>query len=156
MMKFFSLIISHLCLAVLMTSCVGSRPGGVLISPIKGIWKPQWSEADLSRNIVVRKLRVTPETSHHIIRIINTEKPHVHKYHDLTVFIFKGRAIIHLNKKNFIAKAGDIIEIPRGTIHWAENLDRHGSQVYAIFNPPYDGKDHHLVYVSHGNSGTDE
>ena len=95
--------------------------------------------------MVVRRLRVTPETSHHIIRLKNAEKPHIHKHHDLTVFVLEGTAVIHFDNKNLIAKAGDVIEIPRGVVHWAENLDRRGSQVYAIFNPPYEGKDYHPV-----------
>ena len=146
-MKILSQSIIYLCFLFLFSSCVGSRKG-VLISPEKGIWEPSWSADELSKEIVIRHLGVTPETSHHIIRLKTAEKPHIHKHHDLTVFVLQGKALIHFGEQQLLAKTGDVIEIPRGIVHWAENLDKRGSQVYAVFNPPYDGKDYYPISPS--------
>ena len=146
-MKIFRSALSCLLPVILITSCVHSR-NAVVISPVEGVWQPNWNHDELSKDLAIRNLRFTSETSHHIIRLKTSERPHVHRNHDLTVFVLKGKAIMHLNDRNIVVNAGDVIEIPRGFVHWAENLDRTGSHVYAIFNPPYDGKDHHPVAPS--------
>ena len=150
-MKIISQTLVYLCILFLVTSCIGSRKG-IVISPEKGIWEPSWTKEELLQNIVVRSLQVTPETSHHIIRLKTAEKPHIHNHHDLTVFVLQGKAIIHFSNQDLLVNAGDVIEIPRGIVHWAENLDKRGSQVYAVFNPPYHGKDHHPVSLSFDES----
>lgn len=131
-------------LSVIFSGCVQLQNGSVF-TPKEGLWQPKWSENELAQEIVVRNLRFTPETSHHIIRLITTERPHIHKDHDLTVFVLKGKALMHLGEERLVINAGDVIEILRGLVHWAENLENGGSEVYAIFNPPYYGKDHHPV-----------
>ena len=126
------------------SGCIQLQNGSVF-SPVEGLWQPKWSKNELAQEIVVRNLRFTPETSHHIIRLITAERPHIHRNHDLTVFVLKGKALMHLGEERLVVNAGDVIEIPRGIVHWAENLENGGSEVYAIFNPPYYGKDHHPV-----------
>ena len=144
-------IVRHLLIfllpIILITGCIHSRDA-VVISPIGGIRQPNWSVEELSKDMAINNLRLTSETSHHIIRLKSAEIPHIHRTHDLTVFVLKGKAVMHLNNRQLLVKAGDVIEIPRGFVHWAENIDPDGSEVYAIFNPPYHGNDHHPISKS--------
>lgn len=104
-----------------------------------------WTAEERARGMAVRSLKVTQETSHHLIRLRTAEPPHTHEFHDLTVYVLQGRAMVHLAGQTILVRPGDVIEIPRGVIHWAENLGPGDSLVYAIFNPPFDGKDRKLV-----------
>ena len=95
--------------------------------------------------MAIRNLWKTEDASAHIIRLRTAEKPHVHEHHDLTVFVLSGSARVFLDGKFILSHAGDVIEIPRGTLHWAENLDKDASEVYAVFTPTYDGQDSRMI-----------
>lgn len=123
--------------------CASSR--GLRITPDKTWAGADWNEEEKTREVAVRNLWQTSEASAHRIRLVTAEKPHVHDHHDLTVFVLKGRARVFLDGRFVIAQAGDVVEIPRGTLHWARNLEKWPSEVYAVFTPAYDGKDMRIV-----------
>ena len=104
----------------------------------------QWTPDELSRDVAVKNLGATPEASFHFVRLKGAEKPHFHDRHDLTVFIFSGLSRVHFKDRTVIMGPGHLIEIPRGAWHWAENLGQEPTQAYAIFIPPFDGKDRRL------------
>ena len=81
------------------------------------------------------------EASFHYIRLWTKEKPHRHETHKLIVFMLSGQAEIHFGDKTYPIEKGDMMEIPKGAVHWAENKGSGPAEVYAIFMPPYDGKD---------------
>lgn len=114
---------------------------GRLVQPGQVTSSVEWVEAETKSDIAIRKLRETPEASFQIVRLNTAEKPHVHQRHDLTVFILRGRALMHLDNKEIPVRAGDVIDIPRGIPHWVENKSKAPSEVYAIFTPAFDGKD---------------
>lgn len=122
------------------SGCRASAARGSVVTPREAL-KINWSAEDLQKPIAVRFLRKTPQASFHIIRLKGAEKPHRHVVHDLSVFMISGRARVHLGKLTYEMRAGDVAEIPQGTLHWAESLASEGSEVYAVFTPPYDGKD---------------
>ena len=132
--------------AAVSASC--AKSSGVIFSP-DGISSPVvWSREEMEKEIAQRQVSKTQNVSHHVIRLRTHEQPHAHDRHDLTVFQLSGKARIHLNGKSYITKPGDVMAIPRGTVHWAENLDPQSSEVYAVFVPPYDGKDSRTVEAS--------
>ena len=104
----------------------------------------QWSPDELARDVAVKKLGGTAEASFHFVHLKGAEPPHVHDRHDLTVFIFSGTSIVHFQDCTVSMGPGDLIDIPRGIWHWAENLGKDPTQAYAIFTPPFDGKDRRL------------
>ena len=104
----------------------------------------QWTADELSRDIVVKTLRTTPEASFHLIRLKGAEPPHVHDRHDLTVFIFSGTSVVHFKDRAVSIRPGELIDIPRGVWHWAENIGQDPTHAYAVFTPPFDGKDRRL------------
>lgn len=130
---FLSLLIFSSCQAARggrILSLGGSRPHGA------------WTEEERGRVLAIQTLRQTREASFHLVRIRGAEKPHVHDRHDLVVFILKGKALIHLGDETGEVGPADVIEIPRGTLHWAETVGGRTAEAYIVFTPPFDGKDH--------------
>ena len=104
----------------------------------------QWSADELARDVTVKNLGATAQASFHFVRLKMAEAPHVHDRHDLTVFIFSGTSVVHFKDRTVAMAPGDLLEIPRGVWHWAENLGQDPTHAYAIFSPPFDGKDRRL------------
>jgi mannose-6-phosphate isomerase-like protein (cupin superfamily) len=130
-----------LAAVVLLAACAAGAPArGRLVLPEAGE-QPAWTAEELAKPIAVRRLRATAEVSANLIRLRDAEKPHIHQAHDLVVVMLSGGGVLHLGDRAIPVKPGDVMEIPRGTMHWAENTDPAGSEVYALFSPPYDGKD---------------
>ena len=111
----------------------------------------RWTEEELVKDVAVRTLRVKKEVSFHAIRLRTAEQPHIHEVHDVTVIVRKGRARVHLGDEVREIERGDRIVIPRGTVHWAENLGPDACEVYAIFRPAYDGTDYVPLRLSNKN-----
>jgi mannose-6-phosphate isomerase-like protein (cupin superfamily) len=119
--------------------------GGAIVSPQKTILGIQWNREEMDRDMALRTIRITPEASFHLVRIRTAEKPHVHDFHDGTVFVLSGKLRVRLADRTVTVGPGDVIEIPRGVLHWAENLDQSASEAYVIYTPPYDGEDRRLI-----------
>ncbi len=109
------------------------------------IQDPDWPTWDRAKAVAIRTIWHDRAASHHLVRLAGSEKPHVHDAHDLTVFVLKGRVRVHLGDRSVVLKPGDVVQIPHGLRHWAQNIDSHASEAYVVFSPPYDGKDKRLV-----------
>ena len=131
------------CCAILMLSaCADSGSSrGRVVTPDNVTAQVAWTPEELAKPIAVRRLHATAEISVSLIRLKDAEKPHIHQPHDLGVVMLAGGGVLHLGDRAIPVKPGDVMEIPRGTVHWAENTDPAGSEVYALFSPPYDGLD---------------
>lgn len=115
-------------------------PEGVLREPG---WSAEEQAADLSKKLI----KNSPDSSSFWIRLKVSEKPHVHQDHDVTVVVLRGKSLMHLGLQVREIKEGDIIEIPRGIVHWAENKGPEPCLVYAVFTPVLEGKDYREVPV---------
>lgn len=128
--------------ALLLVGCSSAPEArGRVITPLPDPVDPLWTPAELEKPIAVRRLRETKETSVSLIRLAGSEQPHIHKDHDLVVVLLSGQARLHLGNRVIDVRPGDVMEIPRGVVHWAKNTGADASLVYAIFSPPYDGLD---------------
>tara|TARA_B100001971_G_C18247272_1_gene575292 strand:- start:349 stop:771 length:423 start_codon:yes stop_codon:yes gene_type:complete len=105
----------------------------------------QWSQDELTSDVAVKNLRATAEASFHLVRLKGAESPHIHDRHDLTVFILSGTSTVNFKDHAISMGPGDLIKIPRGVLHWAKNIGQDPTQAYAIFTPPFDGKDRRVV-----------
>jgi quercetin dioxygenase-like cupin family protein len=94
-----------------------------------------------AENLRVTNLGKGIETSHHVVQIRDREAPHVHKVHDLTVVVLKGSGTLWLNQKAVDLVKGDILFLPRDTVHYFINTAREPSVALAVFSPAFDGKD---------------
>jgi mannose-6-phosphate isomerase-like protein (cupin superfamily) len=128
-------------MTLLLAGC-GSTVGGRVISPESDVSDFAWTAEEMAKPIAVRRRHATAETSVSLIRLAGAEQPHIHKDHDLVVMLLSGSARLHLGQRIIDVRPGDVMEIPRGVVHWAENTGSSASEVYAIFSPPYDGQDH--------------
>ena len=128
--------------ALLSVGCSSSSSArGRVITTLPDPIDPLWTPAELEKQIAVRRLRATAEISVNLIRLAGAEQPHIHKDHDLVVVLLSGQARLHLGNRTVDVRPGDVMEIPRGVVHWAENTGPGASEVYAIFSPPFDGRD---------------
>jgi quercetin dioxygenase-like cupin family protein len=93
------------------------------------------------QNIRVVTLGKGKEMSHHLVQIRDREVPHVHKTHDLTVVMLKGKGYLMLEQKRIDLIRGDILFIPRGLVHYFINTFSEPSVGLAVFSPVFDGKD---------------
>ena len=93
------------------------------------------------RNIKVTTLGQGKGVSHHVVQIRDREVPHIHKEHDLTVVVLKGKGYLMLGTKRVELAKGDVLFIPRGTVHYFVNTFDQPSVALAAFSPPFDGKD---------------
>jgi mannose-6-phosphate isomerase-like protein (cupin superfamily) len=83
----------------------------------------------------------TEHSSIHLVQIRTTEKPHIHRIHDLFVVLQRGSGILHIGRETIPMGKGDSVLIPRGVVHFFENTGREVAVGLGIFTPPYDGKD---------------
>jgi mannose-6-phosphate isomerase-like protein (cupin superfamily) len=123
------------------TAASQSQARGRVITTLPEPVDPLWTADELAKPIAVRPLRRSAEVSVSLIRLAGAEQPHIHRNHDLVVMVLSGRARLHLGDRTVEVRPGDVMEIPRGAVHWAENTGPGASEVYAIFSPPYDGRD---------------
>jgi len=112
-----------------------------LIYPDKIYQHTEWTEDEIKKDISIRHLHRSSDSSTYLIRLKGKEFPHFHDYHDLTVAVISGTSVIHLEDHEVSLLPGDVVHIPKGTFHWAENTDPVASIVFAVFSPAFDGKD---------------
>jgi quercetin dioxygenase-like cupin family protein len=105
---------------------------------VRGI---SWTQDEMRQDVAVRTVSRLPQASAHLVRLAGSEKPHFHDRTDLIAFVLEGRVRAHLENRVVEAHAGDVVEIPRGTLHWMENADAQPSLAYVVFTPAFDGND---------------
>ena len=124
---------------------LGCSDESKVVLPTKEYKNIEWSSADKAKNIALKHLSRNEYSSSHLIRIKESEKPHYHDTHNLTVTVLEGDSIIHFKEHKVLLHKGDVVYIPKGTYHWAENIDSEASVVFATFSPAFNGKDKRLV-----------
>lgn len=91
--------------------------------------------------IVLKELARNSERSSHYVLMNGAEKPHYHDRHTVKTYLITGNGRLHLGDKVIALKPNETVEIPAGTLHWAENVGPGYSILSAEFSPPFDGKD---------------
>lgn len=76
-----------------------------------------------------------------VLEIDRNVKPHYHKTHSEHVVVLSGKGTMRLGETRMNVKAGDVIFIPKGTVHSVEVLDEAPLKVLSIQAPFFDGKD---------------
>ena len=138
-MFYFRAIAVWLSVLLLVTGCQTHEAR--IVMPDKTLTDIDWTIDEVSQPIAIRHLDRNTDTSTHVIRLAGNEFPHYHDYHDLIVHVLSGESAIHFQHHSVKLNAGDVLFIPRGSYHWAENLHPEASIVYAVFSPGFDGKD---------------
>jgi mannose-6-phosphate isomerase-like protein (cupin superfamily) len=86
-------------------------------------------------------------SSHHIVALRSREPIHRHDTHDLLVVTLEGHGSMLLGQEERAVGPRSIVYIPRGTVHAMRNLSDDVLYGYAVFTPPFDGKDRVPVSV---------
>ena len=81
------------------------------------------------------------EVSHHLVQIRDRELPHIHKSHDATVVMMKGRGYLVMDHQRIDLSADDVVFIPRGVVHYYVNTSSEPTVVFVVYSPPFDGTD---------------
>jgi mannose-6-phosphate isomerase-like protein (cupin superfamily) len=141
----------HLYSALIFFSILGCEDdrGAVVLTPAGITKRIAWDDKELAKEIAVKTLRKTEAASFHVVRIVTAENPHVHDRSDLSVFVLSGRVRMRLGAHTVEIEAGDVIDIPRGVPHWAENIADQPSEAYVIFMPPFNPKDYRATGAKH-------
>lgn len=92
-------------------------------------------------NIKVTTLGQGTTGSHHLVQIRDREAPHLHKAHDVTVTLLKGQGELILDQRRIALRAGDVVYIPRDIVHYFVNTASEPAVAFAVYSPPFDGKD---------------
>ena len=100
---------------------------------------------DAGKDFQVIELGRDAHSSHHLAWIVDREQPHRHDAHDLYVVILRGWGTMRLGAESRPVGPGSILYIPRGTPHAFVNQSGAPAASYAIYSPPYDGKDREPV-----------
>lgn len=79
------------------------------------------------------------------IVIKNEVKAHKHQYHSEHVYVMEGEAQMRLGEKIFKIKKGDLVFIPKNTIHSVKTTSKQPLKVISIQAPLFDGKDRIII-----------
>jgi mannose-6-phosphate isomerase-like protein (cupin superfamily) len=80
-------------------------------------------------------------TSQHLVAIRKAEVPHRHERHDLLVVMLRGYGSMNIAGQQKPVGEGSILYVPRGAVHAFRNESPEPAVSYAVYLPPFDGKD---------------
>lgn len=76
-----------------------------------------------------------------LLEIDRTVKPHLHRNHTEHVVVLSGKGTMKLGDNRLEIKAGDVIFIPKSTVHSVEVVGAIPLKVLSIQAPFFDGQD---------------
>lgn len=79
------------------------------------------------------------------IIIKNEVKLHKHEFHSEHVLVIDGEGQMHLGDKVFKIKKGDLVFIPKNTVHSVKTTSKQPLKVISIQAPLFDGKDRIII-----------
>jgi mannose-6-phosphate isomerase-like protein (cupin superfamily) len=79
------------------------------------------------------------------ILIKKAVKAHKHQYHSEQVIVLEGEAIMQLAEKSFAIKKGDVIFIPKNTVHAVKITSKIPLKIISVQAPHFDGSDRVFV-----------
>jgi mannose-6-phosphate isomerase-like protein (cupin superfamily) len=94
-----------------------------------------------NENVKIMTLGQGQTMSHHMVQIRDGESPHMHKTHDGTVVLIRGKGYLMMDNRRIELSAGDMAHIPRGAVHYFVNTAGEPAAAFVVFSPPFDGKD---------------
>lgn len=108
-----------------------------------------WEKTDLDRlvsrdgkrDVSITTLGSTAWVSHHVAVVRTEERPHYHRFHDLTVTVLRGEGVLNVGTRGIRMKAGDVAHVHRGTPHFFRSTGEEPAAAFVVFSPPFDGRD---------------
>ena len=94
-----------------------------------------------TENFKVVELGRDANTSHHVVALRDREPVHRHDTHDLLVITLEGHGSMLIGDEERTLGPRSIVYVPRGVPHSMRNTSGTPLYGYAVFSPPFDGKD---------------
>ena len=98
-----------------------------------------------SKANVVKALASDSLCSSFCILIPNEVKAHKHVWHSEQVYVIQGKGVMRLGDKNISIQSGDLIFIPKNTIHAVTSTGDVPLKVLSIQSPLFDGSDRVMI-----------
>jgi mannose-6-phosphate isomerase-like protein (cupin superfamily) len=114
-------------------------PGGRVTKPLEQLLAEHPLEAGKTFQVI--EIGRDTASSHHLVWIVDREQPHRHDTHDLFVVMLRGSGTMRIGDETRPLTPGSILYVPRGTVHAFTNQSGAPAASYAIYFPPFDGKD---------------
>jgi mannose-6-phosphate isomerase-like protein (cupin superfamily) len=92
-------------------------------------------------NIGTKEVGSDSLSTGNIVWITTELLPHMHTKHSEYAYIIDGEADMQLGDKFFKVKNGDIVFIPKGTVHAVKVTSKRPLKVFAVQAPYSDGTD---------------
>jgi mannose-6-phosphate isomerase-like protein (cupin superfamily) len=118
-------------------------PGGRLRQSIDELLKSHPLEK--GKTFQVTEVGRDANSSHHLVWIADREQPHRHDQHDLFVVVLRGWGTMRIGAETKPLGPGSLVYVPRATPHAFANESPEPAAAYAIYFPPFDGKDRQPV-----------
>ena len=99
------------------------------------------NEPEQFDNIKVIPLFTDSLSSSFLIWIKTEVKPHKHAFHSEQVYVLQGNGTMMLEEKELVINPGDLIYIPKNTIHSVQVISEHPMKVISTQAPIFEGKD---------------
>ncbi len=96
-------------------------------------------------NVYVQLLAQDSLSSSFLIVVKKEVKLHKHLYHSEHVYVLEGAGEMQLGEKWFSVHAGDVIFIPKNTLHKVLTTSKIPLKVLSIQSPYFDGSDRILL-----------
>jgi len=93
----------------------------------------------------IEELGRDEHASHHLVALLDREPLHRHDTHDLLVVVLEGEGEMLIGDRTVPIGRHSIVYVPRQAVHSMHNTTKKPLIGYAVFTPPFDGKDRVLV-----------
>jgi mannose-6-phosphate isomerase-like protein (cupin superfamily) len=101
--------------------------------------------ASKTDNIYNRSAFSDSLASSFVIVIKKEVKAHKHTTHSEHVLVLEGEGLMRLGEKSFDIKKGDLVFIPKNTVHSVKCKSKMPLKVLSVQAPMFDGKDRIMV-----------
>jgi mannose-6-phosphate isomerase-like protein (cupin superfamily) len=96
-------------------------------------------------NLKAVTLARSEESVHLLVQVREREPLHYHADSDISVLLLRGAGEMHLGEEKYKVKAGDVMLVPRGTVHYFVNAGPEPAAALVIYSPPPGPNDRVLV-----------
>ncbi len=127
------------CICILLVACLNTgRSQTVLNTDSIG-------SQTISDNIYNKQLFGDSLCTSFCIVIKKEVKAHKHQYHSEHVLVLEGEGLMKLEGKSFPVKKGDLIFIPKNSVHSVKRNSKEPLKVLSIQSPLFNGSDRVFV-----------
>jgi quercetin dioxygenase-like cupin family protein len=100
---------------------------------------------DPARGAVLTEVARGEQASVNVWQMTRGLPAHFHRQHEEVIIVKNGRGEVRVGGRTVIMQAGDILLVPKNTVHAVRALGDEPFQGVSVFAPAFDGKDRIMV-----------